>query len=177
MRARAIQGLIWSREADSPWGTASRQPRGKKGYGVRYERELAKALPDARHGQWFQFQDSAGPGHCQTDLLLDTPMGLAILEAKYTWTQEGHWQVERLYKPVVERATRRSAFGLVVCRVLLPELRREVICSELEPALLRAAAGLRTVLHWTGQRLGTPCLQPCQASLEPTHLAASLASL
>lgn len=174
MRARQISGLLWAGVCERPRSIPVSRPRGRKAAGVRYERELAKALPAALHGQWFQFQDRNGPGHCQTDLLLETDQGLAILEAKYTWTEHGHRQIEGLYKPVLIKAFRREVLGLVVCRVLTPDVARGEVCSDLPTALARAASGRRTVLHWIGQDLG---LGPWQASQRSSHLATSLSIL
>lgn len=150
------------------------RPRGVKAAGLRYEKELARAIPTAVHGQWFEFQDSAGPGHCQPDLLLETAWGWAVLEAKYTWTQLGHQQVEKLYRPVVERAWKAPTFGLVVCKVLTVEVARSAICRDLSSALFQAASGRPTVLHWIGNQAALG--PPCRVS-RPAHLVSALAEL
>lgn len=152
---RAIQGLISAAPCARPKGIPHGRPRGRKAAGLRYERALARALPEATHGQWFWFQDAFGPGHCQTDLLIPGPGGaIVVLEAKYTWTQAGHEQIARLYKPVLERAYRRQVCGLVVCKVLTGDTPRDWVCRDLETATARALSGLPTVLHWIGVGLG-----------------------
>ena len=173
MTFRVIQGLrtasvLLERPSCIPKGRA----RGKKAAGLRYERELAKALPKARHGQWFQFEDLRGPGWCQVDLLLEEGGVWLILEAKYTWTQVGHNQIQLLYKPVIERATGQLAVGVVVCKVLTQETPKGWVCRGLEEARSRALCGLPTVLHWIGSGLG-----PLQTIRPRGHLADSLASL
>ncbi len=137
-----------------------RRLTGRKGAGIKYERDLAACLPQAQHGQWFRFRDRSGEGLCQPDLLLRTPVGVAILEAKYTWTEQGHQQVDRLYAPVVARALGCRTFGLVVCRVLTPEVEKIWVRQDLESALAAASAGCRVVFHWLGVSLGPLQLRP-----------------
>lgn len=148
------------------------RPRGKKAAGVKYEKALAKALPGAEHGVWFQFVDSNGPGFCQADLLLRTAHGTAVLEAKYTWVASGHGQADRLYVPIVEKITGRPAFSIVVCKVVTRDTPREWICRTLQSALDRAARDLPTVLHWIGGSLDAPEPRPTAG-----HLAHGLAVL
>lgn len=119
--------------------------------GLRYERVLAKALPMAKHGQWFEFEDKYGRGFCQVDLMLEMPRGILILEAKYTWVPEGHCQIEGLYSPVVEMALGKPCKGMVVCKKLIPGMPRELeIVSDLESGARALASGNRVVLHWLG---------------------------
>lgn len=169
---RVISGLISAVDCPRPDSIPKSRPRGRKAAGLRYERELAKALPKALHGQWFRFEDRIGRGHCQTDLLLETYWGWCVLEAKYTWTEAGHRQIDQLYRPVVERAMKRPTFGLVVCKVLTREVKPEWICSNLNSAVARASAGYKTVLHWIGAGLG-----PLQLPGPLSHLATDMASL
>lgn len=170
--ARVIQGLISAETCHRPGFIRQTRPRGKKGAGLRYERELAKSLPGAIHGQWFHFVDRAGEGWCQPDIMLWNSAGLIILESKYTWTQAGHKQIELLYKPVVARAMQKQTFGMVVCRTLTTDVAKAWICRDLESAISRALRGLPTVLHWIGSGLG-PLYQPCT----PRPLAPSLSTL
>ncbi len=149
MAFRTISGLKWAAKCERPSCIPLTRPgRGAKGQGVRYERALAWAVPVAVHGQWFEFEDSNGLGYCQTDLLMLRGSKAVCLEAKYTWTPVGHWQLERLYRPVVEEALGRDFVGIQVCKTLLPETARHAtICSSLEEAL--CAEG-RLVWHWLG---------------------------
>ena len=171
MTFRVISQIRDAEACERPKGLPKSRARGVKARGIKYERDLAAAIPSARHGQWFRFEDGNGPGCCQTDLLLETQWGLAILEAKLTWTWEGHRQLDQLYIPVLRQAYSSAwagkpphIFGLVVCKVLTPDLNlhRDWICRDLYGALSRAAEGKRTVLHWMGQILlpDRPALVP-----------------
>lgn len=166
MSFRTVQGLNWARVCDRPGNLPVSRPRGAKAAGVRYERELARALPAAKHGQWWEFQDRAGVGHCQTDLILEQPWGVLVLEAKYTWTEVGHGQIERLYKPVLSKALGVPVFGLVVCKVLTPGVPKASLCRDLAEAADSAWRGRQTVLHWIGGSLG-----PLRPAPLPSHLA------
>lgn len=148
---RFVKGLISADPCARPANIPKSRPRGRKAAGLRYERELAKGIPAAKHGQWFRFMDQNGIGCCQTDLLLKTPVGIAILEAKYTWTPDGHTQIDKLYIPVVEKANPGiPAFGIVVCKVLTADVDPSWICRDLTSAIAQSAAGRKAVLHWIG---------------------------
>lgn len=168
MSHRQVRGLIWARRAERPTGLPHGRARGAKAAGLRYEAGLARALPDALHGQWFQFQDERGLGWCQPDLLFEES-GL-ILEAKYTWVPEGHSQLESLYLPVVGRALQRRVFGLVVCRALPGKLPPGVtLVHSLAEGRSVASRGLRAVWHCLGDGAFAPrprarAARPSQAS-------------
>lgn len=87
---------------------------------MKYERDLAKALPEAKHGTWFEYYDSNGHGFCQPDLFLRVGEELVILEVKYTWVPEAYAQIEKLYRPVLEAAFGLKTHGVVVCKNLTP---------------------------------------------------------
>lgn len=150
--SRAIAGLKWAvaREV-GPFSAA--RARGAKAYGIRYEKQLAEALgPRALRGQWFQFEDSAGKGWCQADLLMKWGDVLVCLEAKYTWVQAGHDQLDKLYLPILRSivAGKQPVVGVVVCKRLTPRMPGVEVARTLEGALERAIAGQRTALHWIG---------------------------
>lgn len=170
--SRIVVGLVQAQICPRPTGLPISRARGKKAAGLRYERVLAAAIPGAKHGQWFRFVDRNGPGHCQTDLLLETPLAVVVLEAKYTWTETGHQQIERLYRPVVGMALDKPCFGLVVCKALTSGVNREWVCRDLDSALYRAGRGYKTVLHWIGVGLG-----PLQRSGSAIPLAGCRANL
>lgn len=179
MTTRIITGLKFASRCTKPPHVGISRPRGAKAHGVRYEKQLAKGLPLARHGQWFQFVDANGLGTCQTDLLLEFPEVVVVLEAKYTWTLMGHVQVERLYKPVVEMAYGKPCIGMVVCKALRPEEQMGdlMVVHRLTEALSWCARK-RTVLHWLGEvpflkidpatRYGVP-VNPYTPTLIPTR--------
>lgn len=152
---RHVGGLRFARAIERPAGVPQGRPRGAKAAGLRYERALAASMPAAKHGVWFEFEDSRGRGLCQTDLLFPYAGVCYILEAKYTWTLAGHEQIEHLYVPVVSKALGRRVFGIVVCRRLIAGMPTGVvICCDVYSAMREAQAGSRTVWHW----LGTPAL-------------------
>lgn len=153
---RRIVGLKWARECERPKCIPKGRPRGRKAAGLRYERQLAKALPEAKHGQWFEFEDVNGRGYCQTDLLLHLGgWGIAILECKYTWTLEAQRQLDLLYRPVVERAFMLPVRCVVVCKVLVPE-------APLAAPTLGEALASGRVWHWLGATSGHASGAPLQ---------------
>lgn len=151
---RTIIGLISAAPCPRPSCIPKSRPRGKKAAGLKYEKELARGIVGAKHGQWFAFVDRKGSGYCQPDILLETPFGIAILESKYTWTDVGHRQIAQLYKPVVEAVYRKRTFGIVVCKVLTPAVNQYWVCRDLKSAIGRACSGEPTILHWIGAGLG-----------------------
>lgn len=128
--------------------------------GLKYEKLLAKLLPGALHGQWFQFEDSSGVRYCQPDFILPVGDLVLVLEAKNTWVPEGHTQIELLYKPVLETALstpsrRPQVAGLVVCRRLISGLPPGiVVVHELGEGIRLARQGARVVWHWIGASFG-----------------------
>lgn len=148
---RRVEGLEWARPTGWPRGLPLQRRRGAKAAGLRYERGVAAQLPACRHGQWFEFSDRNGPGICQTDLLLGREGHCLVLEVKYTWTVEGHKQLEQLYLPVVGLAIQRPVIGLVVCRRLVEGMRGVKVARSLSEGFELALEGHRAVWHWIGQ--------------------------
>lgn len=149
--SRVIQGLLWAKALSAkPACIPNGRARGAKAAGLRYERALAKALPSAKYGQWWEYEDVLGHGYCQTDLTLTVSGGTLILESKYSWVPEGHTQVELLYMPVVALATGKPAFGGVVTKRLKPGMPPLVIARSLGEFAAAAVARRRVVLHWIG---------------------------
>lgn len=143
---RKVIGLRWATVCERPSNLPVSRPRGAKAAGLRYERLLAKALPEAIRGQWFEFEDRNGRGYCQTDLLLPVNFGkVAVLECKYTYTWEGLQELANLYLPVVKMALRREAVGVMVCKRLIPTAGQ--VQGSL-PAALAVASGQPSCWHW-----------------------------
>lgn len=163
---RVISGLIEASACPRPKCIPQSRPRGAKRAGLKYERDLARGIPGAKHGQWFEFTDRGGHGYCQPDVIFSHQGRIVVLESKYTWVESGHRQIGQLYKPVLERALARPVLGIVVCKVLTGETPRDWVCSNLDEAISRASLGLPTVLHWIGTGLG-----PLQFARPSTHLA------
>lgn len=116
-------------ESEGPWGKSpSRAKRGAKGAGLRYERRalslLKECFPGLLTNQWFKFFDAERlPRWCQTDGLLLCKDGAIIFEVKIRGTGNAWFQLDKLYRPVVEKAT-----GLPV-RALVQ------ICGAFDPAI------------------------------------------
>lgn len=169
---RVVEGLLWATAVqEGPWGVKPRA-RGAKAAGLRFERQVAAALPRAIHGQWFKFEDANGVGFAQPDLLLGLGhRTVAILECKYSWVPEGHSQMELLYAPIVMAALRPDRLVLVqICRNLRPGASTAArICGTLEEAIECSTDG-RAVWHWPAK---APALTGfVRGPLSPAHIGA-----
>ncbi|HKU52982.1 MAG TPA: hypothetical protein VJQ25_10975 [Nitrospira sp.] len=152
--SRRLAGLRWARmlSARPSYIPAPKGRRGAKAVGLKYERQIAAALPAAIHNPWFEFEDSNGKGYCSPDFLFSvSDVGLVVLESKYTWTMEGHSQLEELYLQVVESAFSLPAWGMVIARRILPDMTGVKLFCELDNALESAIDGGRVCLHWLGE--------------------------
>ena len=170
MSHRKILGLLWAKEAVAkPSFARKSRARGAKALGLRYEAALARRLPGAQHGKWFEFQDANGLGWCQPDLFvqIESENCVLVLECKHTWTAEGHSQLEQLYFPVLEKVFGQKVVGVQVCKYLAPGVRDVNVVSSLETAFELAIAGRRVAWHWIG---GSPVLPP-KAGFARSHLA------
>lgn len=118
--ARRIEGrLLWARALPSrPSCIPQGRPRGAKRLGLLYEGRVREALPLARWGQWFEYEDSAGRHFCQTDAILPHSGGIACLEVKLGWTALAEEQLFNLYLPVLSKASGREVWAVVVCQYL-----------------------------------------------------------
>jgi hypothetical protein len=126
--------------------------RGAKRAGIKFELDLAKALPKAQHGQWWHFLDDGVPFWCQTDLVLLGAKRILVIECKLTNYAEGREQLLRKYLPVLRAAyPEREVLGVVALRHLsaLPvdiplfQSLRDVIAA---PQRL----GIVPAFHWLG---------------------------
>lgn len=153
---RAVKGLKWAEARDAgPFGRS--RPRGAKALGVRYERNLAKALPGWRHGQWIEFEDQNGRGWAQPDFIHQFGRKLVVLEAKYSWVPEAIGQLELLYRPLCEAIWGREVLGFVVCKNLVPGVKGR-IWSDLSEMI--AGGKPLDCLHWIGAGPLSPSSRP-----------------
>lgn len=161
MSHRIIRGLISAHRVAPPkvFSAVRRRPRGAKGAGVKFEREVAKAMlkatPFAISGQWFEFWDSAGRGLCQTDLIVVLPHVVYCFEVKLGNIPLGRTQFRALYKPVLERVYARPVQGIVIARHVGEDPEPALVTSDLEFALFASARRIPTLqfrermpLHW-----------------------------
>lgn len=151
MGHRIVRGIVWARKSETPQFASNSRVRGVRYKGIKYEKELGKALGSGWiHGQWFQFGDVAGTAFCQTDFLRELEDCVVVLEAKLSWVPEGHSQLELLYRPVIEAAFGKPMVGMQVCRRLVVGCSGAV--AQTLPSALEAAKKARNVvLHWTGK--------------------------
>lgn len=166
---RTIVGLKWARELDGkPSYIPIGRSRGAKAFGVRYERELAKALPKGwLRGVWFEFEDLHGPGCCQVDFLYSDTFGATVLELKYTWNLAGQQELNQLYLPIVRRALGLQTNGIVVTKNLTPEARNSKICESLADA--NNTSGLAPVVwHWIGGAINKPSCRSSSLLTKPS---------
>jgi len=147
---RFVKNVSWADRCGRPAGIPYSRPKGVKAAGVLYEKAVAKALDSvAKHGQWWAFRDANGPGHCQTDILIETPSWIAVVECKLTWREQAESQLNHLYLPVVRMATGKPVIGVVICKNLTRY--SPTPHGDLQTAL---KAGLRGgvlgLVHWIG---------------------------
>lgn len=126
------------------------RPRGAKAAGLRYERELARMLPDVPHGPWLEFEDANGKGYCQADFVLKLAGAVVVLECKYTWTATGHVEMDTLYKPLLGRLEGLPVLGVQVCKKLTPETPSRAAVRSTLAAAISAAWNGPAVWHWLG---------------------------
>lgn len=143
--------IEWARECRAIYGP-SRAGKGPKGFGVRYERQVAKQLPGARHGIWFEFGDEKGKHNCQPDFIFSHRSNLhLVIECKYTWVAEAHTQLDKLYLPVVATVTGGRTCGLVVCKRLTTGMHGVEVVGDLGRAIELACQGTpKVVWHYIG---------------------------
>jgi hypothetical protein len=109
---------------------------------------VAKALPLARHGLWWEFEDASGWRCCQTDLVLMGARSTLVLEVKYSYTPEAWEQLEKLYSPVLRIALGLPVLGVQICKNLRDW--KGPVVSDLKSAISLAKQEGFVLLHWTG---------------------------
>lgn len=141
-----MDGLTSVSLTTNPWPRS--RPRGVKADGLRYERALARKIPGALHGQWFEFFDHGGRGFASPDFIADYGPFLLVIECKLTDCDEARHQITHLYRPILEFYHRKPARGVVICK----NLRRDSgnLCDSLSSAVKYADLCIPT-LHWLGK--------------------------
>lgn len=158
MAHRRIRGLRFAQSIARPEGLPAARPRGCKLDGLYYERQVAKAVPWAIPGAWFEFTDLNGHGKCQTDLIFGYRAGdvreLFCLEVKLSLVEDGFDQLELLYLPVLRHCYQVPTYGIQVTKNLRGAGRAwgkpPIICSSLGDAMHQARQGKRVAWHWLG---------------------------
>lgn len=144
--------IEWAQACSRPSCIPVGRPRGVKAQGLRYERLLAKAWPQAVHGQWWTYGAYGVRKFCQTDLLLVRPTAAIIVEVKLSWTPEARRALDEVYIPVVKRALDKPAFGFMATQHLRKGM-SGVVLGDLDEAVEAAFRGWNVIWHWLP---GTP---------------------
>ena len=147
---RSIVGLQYAARCLRPAHIPKSRPKGAKAAGLRYEKALSAAIPRAEHGQWFEFRDLNGPGHCQMDLIIEGSKRIVVIECKLTDVEQGFGQLRDLYFPIVERVwPDKKPLGIVAARHLSKCSDVGLVETTLKGAIWRAETQkVIPVLHW-----------------------------
>lgn len=150
MQHRNIVGLQYAARCLRPAHIPKSRPKGAKAAGLRYEKALSAAIPRAEHGQWFEFKDLNGPGHCQMDLIIEGKKRIVVIECKLTEVAQGMAQLRELYFPIVEKVWQdKKPLGIVAARHLSKCPDTALVETTLKSAILRAESEkIIPVLHW-----------------------------
>lgn len=150
--ARTLVDLSYAATCLRPSHIPVSRPRGVKAAGLRYERAVGRELANAGlrplMGQWFEFTDANGPGHCQTDLVLVGRARVVVIECKLTDVDAGRAQLAGLYLPVARMVwPEKRPLGIVAARHLSREEHLDLVCTTLDEAIRRAESCIPT-FHW-----------------------------
>ena len=123
--------------------------------GLTYERKLAEAiersLPQARHGQWYEFLADGKHGYCQPDIVVLLTGAVLVLECKLKNVEEAQGQLVQLYAPVLHCAYNRPVRAIIVARSLSALPPGAIVATDLLQALQLTKSGEMPVLHWLGR--------------------------
>lgn len=136
-----------------PFIPSPKRLKGAKGLGVAFERRLAKEIPRATHGQWFNYLKDDEPHWCQTDILLEGAKTVCVIEVKLTNFQEARLQLQDLYCPVLRAAyPAKEVFSLVALRHVGNVPSEVPIFDQLSCAIEAARSQHKLVVfHWLGK--------------------------
>jgi hypothetical protein len=150
MTFRSVVGLEYAAMCLRPAHISKARPRGAKAAGLRYEKALAAAIPRAEHGQWFEFKDLNGPGHCQMDLFIEGQKRIVIIECKLTNVEQGIAQLQELYFPIAQTVwPDKKPLGIVAARHLSKTPDLSLVETTLKGAIMRAETQkIIPILHW-----------------------------
>ncbi len=149
--SRQLSGALkWAVKAERPPNLVAARPTRLQKAGLKYEAKFAAAVPEAVHGQWFNYADAEGVWWCQPDFVLEFGGLAVVLEAKLSWRGKAINQLE-LYREVVAAATGKSrVVGLVVTKSILRLPAGFEIKLNLESAIAAACCRRPVVLQWLG---------------------------
>jgi hypothetical protein len=128
---------------------------GSKGIGLSYERRFAeallRALPNARHGQWYEYLADGQRGFCQPDVVVPFERSLLVLECKLKNIEQARGQLIQLYVPVLRACYSRDVRAVVVSRSLSALPDDALVARNLLEAIQLTGNGVMPVLHWLGR--------------------------
>lgn len=112
---KCVKGLRWAHMVDEPqFAKTHGKVKGAKARGLRFERKVQGYLDqldgwEGMPGVWFHFEDSHGARYAQADWIGINPAQgkLCIAEIKLTRVAKAWWQLNRLYKPLVDKVLPR----------------------------------------------------------------------
>ncbi len=148
--SRKLSGLIWAKHSPLPPKAYNSRPRGTKALGLRYEKKVAAAIPDAEHGKWFTFQDRNGYGWCQIDLLFSRRGQLYVVECKLSDYWAARSQIDWLYRPILEEVYQTKVKGIVVQKVLRGDAPKQLIHGSMVEAMQAHNGQVPPIVHWLG---------------------------
>lgn len=155
-KPRRISGLLWARPCARPKSIPKTRATGTRAAGLAYERKLAKAIlsdfPLAFHGQWYEFEDSAGRGFCQPDIVIPCDAFVVCVEVKLS-AQDSAWlQARGLYKPILEMVYRKPCVCIVATKFLRAGRAADCIEERLADAITTAhVLNVQPLWHWIGR--------------------------
>ena len=117
--------------------------------GVSYEKRLAKKIPKAKHGLWFEFCDAYGRGFCSPDLVLERTNAIIVIEAKLSNYPEAIAQLSGLYVPILSRVYGKPVLPLVALKYLNPNSPLDRVFGTLREAI--NCKHEYPILHWIGR--------------------------
>ena len=147
MTSARVFGLISAGPCFPPTFARKVRSKGAKAAGLRYEREVAMALPSALHGQWFTYLDANGQAYCQPDLIFVTRQEILVLEVKLKWTPKALDQLTYLYLPILSHVYARPVRAAVITKILTPS--SPPPCHTIAEALL-SPSHIIPLIHWLG---------------------------
>jgi hypothetical protein len=153
---RIVSHVEWARESGRPSGLPTpKRLRGSRGIGVSYEKRFAQAiarsLPAARHGQWYEFSADGQRGFCQPDVVVPFSGAMLVLECKLKNIEQAERQLVQLYLPVLREAHKCDVRAIIVSRSLSALPSGSVVARSLLEALQLTRNGGMPVLHWLGR--------------------------
>lgn len=178
---RVIQGLLSASRSENPW--PRERIRGAKAQGLRYQRSFSKTLASALGRQgippglanpWYEFTDAHGRGMCSPDHVVFLRGSILVFECKLTDCPEAYSQLDKLYRPVLQKCYSLQVLCCVVANYLTPDSLRP--CTTIEE-VVNYNCQMRTIplWHWRPTRAlshADPAMMLGHQASEPAYALA-----